>query len=147
MSSQLAEYAYDIMKEKAEDIPENYTRSGDSMVVTSPEINPKEVFRHQRRYPPAPIMRLQENSRKFYTPKPILVETYQDEDLFFAENENLVVCGTGHTPQEALKDLCQHIMHFFEYYKNLDESNLIGDALRLKELYQDLLIEEQYSAD
>ncbi len=142
MSPQLAEYAYDIMKEKAEDIPENYTRSGDSVVVTSPEINPKKVFTHQRRYQPAPIMRLQENTRKFHTPKPILVTVYQDEDLFFAENENLVVCGTGHTPQEALQDLLLHIIHFFEYYKNLDESNLIGDALRLKELYQDLLIEE-----
>jgi hypothetical protein len=142
MSPQLAEYAYDIMKEKAEDIPENYTRSGDSVVVTSPEINPKEVFSHQKRYSPAPLMRLQENTRKFHTPKPILVTIYQDEDLFFAENENLVICGTGHTPQEALKDLGQHIIHFFEYYKNLDKSKLIGDALRLKELYQDLLIEE-----
>ncbi len=149
MSPQLNEYAYDIVKERVGNvhIPEMYTRSGDSVVVTSPEIDPKEVFGHQRRCQPAPIMRLQENSRKFSTAKPILVNVYQDEDLFFAENENLVVCGTGHTPQEALKDLCQHIMYFFEYYKNLDESNLIGDALKLKELYQDLLIEERYNAD
>lgn len=145
MSPQLAEYAYDIIKEKAEDIPENYTRSGDSVVVTSPEINPKEVFGHQKRYQPAPIMKLQEDTRTFRIPKPILVTIYQDEDLFFAENENLVVCGTGHTPQEALNDLCQHVIHFFEYYKNLDESDLIGDALRLKELYKDLLAEERHA--
>lgn len=142
MNPQLTEYDYDAIKERAEYIPENYTRFGDSMVVTSPEINPKEVFSRQRRYQPAPIMRLQENSRKFYATKPILVKIYQDEDLFFAENENLVVCGSGHTPQEALQDLLLHIIHFFEYYKNLDKSELIGDALRLKELYQNLLIEE-----
>ncbi len=145
MSPLLAEYAYDIIKKRKKDMPENYRSSGDSVVATSPEINPKEIFGHQKRYQPAPIMRLQENTRKFRTPKPILVTIYQDEDSFFAENENLVVCGTGHTPQEALKDLGQHIIHFFEYYKNLDESNLIGDALRLKELYQDLLIEERYA--
>lgn len=80
------------------------------------------------------IMRLQEDTRPFYTSKPILVNIYRDGDLFFVENENLVICGTGHTPQEALKDLSQHIIHFLEYYKNLDKSKLIGDALRLKRL-------------
>lgn len=147
MNPQLNEYAYDIVKERVGNvhIPEMYTRAKWARTYT--EIDPKEVFGHQRRCQPAPIMRLQENSRKFSAAKPILVNVYQDEDLFFAENENLVVCGTGYTPQEALKDLCQHIMYFFEYYKNLDESNLIGDALKLKELYQGLLIEEQYDAD
>jgi hypothetical protein len=87
-------------------------------------------------------MRLQAETKKFYTPKPISVKIYRDEDLFFAENENLVVCGTGDTTQDALQDLCVHIIHFFEYYKKLDKSKLTGDALRLKELYQNLLIEE-----
>lgn len=142
MSPQLTEYAYDIIKEKAEYIPENYNISGDSVVVTSPEINPREVFSQKRKYQPAPIMRLQEDTRKYYTPKPILVNIYRDDDLFFAENETLVVCGTGETPQDAFQDFCLHVIHFFDYYKKLDESKLTGDALRLKELYQDLLIEE-----
>lgn len=145
MSPQLTEYAYDIMKEKAEDIPENYIRSGDSVVVTSPEINTREVFSHQRKYPPAPIWRLQEDNKKYRSSKPITVKTYRDDDLFFAENETLTVCGTGDTVQGALQDFCLHIIYFFEYYKKLDGSKLTGDALRLKELYQDLLIEERYA--
>jgi hypothetical protein len=142
MSFKLLEDTYDVIKERTEYMPENYKSSGDSVVATSPEIDPQETFREQTRYQPTPIMRLQEDTRKFYTPKPISVIIYRDEDLFFAENEKLVVCGTGYTRQEAVQDLSLHIIHFFEYYKNLDESNLIGDALRLKELYQDLLIEE-----
>lgn len=145
MNPQLTEYAYDMIKEKAEYIPENYSISGDSVVVTSPEINPREDFSQQRKYQPAPIMRLKEDTRTFYPSKPILVNIYRDGDLFFAENENLVVCGTGYTSQEALRDLYLHIIYFFEYYKKLDESKLTGDALRLKKIYQDLLIEERYA--
>ncbi|ODS31878.1 MAG: hypothetical protein SCARUB_02992 [Candidatus Scalindua rubra] len=62
----------------------------------------------------------------------ITVKIYRDDDLFFAENETLVVCGTGDIPQDALQDLCFRIIHFFEYYKKFDESELTGDALRLK---------------
>jgi len=70
------------------------------------------------------------------------VKAYRDEDFFFAENENLAVCGTGDTLRDALQDLELHITHFFEYYKNLDNSQPAGDALRLKSLYKNLLIEE-----
>jgi hypothetical protein len=141
MNPQLTEYAYDMIKEKAEYIPENYSISGDSVVTTSPEINLKEVFNERRKYQSAPMMKLQEDTRKFDIPIPISVKIYSDEDLFFVENENLVVCGTGDTPQDALRDFCLHIIHFFEYYKKLDKSELIGDALRLKDLYQNLLVE------
>ncbi len=69
------------------------------------------------------------------------VKIYQDEVLFFAENENLNVCGTGETSQEALADLRLHILHFYKYYRELDKEQLVGDAVRLKELYHNLLIE------
>jgi hypothetical protein len=142
MRPQLTEDTYDMVKERAQEIPENYRPSGDSEVATSPETNPREFFNQRRKYQTAPIMKLQKDTRKFYTPIPISVNIYRDEDLFFAENENLVVCGTGSTRQEAVQDLVLHIIHFFEYYKKLDKSELTGDALRLKELYQNLLIEE-----
>ena len=99
----------------------------------------KEIYENA---PLAPLWRLQSKTKRFYTPIPIAVKAYRDEDFFFAENENLAVCGTGDTPQDALQDLALHITHFFEYYKNLDNSQLAGDALRLKNLYKNLLIEE-----
>ena len=71
--------------------------------------------------------------------KPILVNVHHDGDLFFAENETLNVYGTGDTPQNAIHDLVMHIVHFFKYYKNIDESKLMGNALKLKALYQNSL--------
>lgn len=89
------------------------------------------------------IYRLFKENKRYLTNKPIAVKIYQDEGLFFAENENLNVCGTGETSQEALVDLYLHILHFYKYYREIDEERLIGDAIRLKKLYHDLLIEEK----
>jgi hypothetical protein len=141
MGFKLLEGTYDVIKERSAYKPENYKGSKDIKVETASMEESQQIFNQRRKYQPAPIMKLQEDTRKFYTPMPILVNTYRDEDLFFAENENLVVCGTGHTQQEAIQDLSLHIIHFFKYYKKLDKSELIGDALRLKELYQNLLVE------
>jgi len=89
------------------------------------------------------IYRLFKENKRYLANRPIAVKISQDEGLFFAENENLNVCGTGETSQEALVDLYLHILHFYNYYREIDEERLIGDAIRLKKLYHDLLIEEK----
>lgn len=136
------ENTYDVIKERMAYMPKDYKSFRMAEVSTVPVIDLQQVFTRGRKYQPSPIWRIQAETKKFYTPKPILVKIYRDEGLFFAENENLVVCGTGNTPQEALKDLSLHITYFFKYYKKLDRSRLTGDALRLKDLYENLLIEE-----
>jgi hypothetical protein len=72
----------------------------------------------------------------------ISLNVYKDEKYFFAENKTLNICGTGETSDEAVKDAKIHISHFYEYYKKLEQDKLMGDALRLKELYKDLLIKK-----
>jgi len=72
---------------------------------------------------------------------------HQETELSLRGNHNIlkaqkVQLYLKHFTESALQDLCLHITHFFEYYKKFDKSELIGDALRLKELYQNLLIEE-----
>jgi thioredoxin reductase len=73
--------------------------------------------------------------------RPISINIYCDDDLDFAENENLAVCGTGNNIEDAIENLKKHIVHFYEYYRKMDEDKLIGEALRLKDLYADLFIE------
>lgn len=142
MSPSLIEDTYREIKEMFTDVPEKYRGSGVLGVETASGIDPHQVFRQIRKYQPAPLLKIYTKTKKYYTPKPITVIISHDEGFFFAENDNLDVCGTGDTPVEALNDLCLHIIHFFEHYKKLDKSKLIGDALRLKELYKNLLVEE-----
>ncbi len=134
--------SYEEIKERMEYIPINYKSTRAIGVGTATAIDPQQVFTDRAKPCITPMWRLRSMTKRFYAPIPIAVKVYCDEDFFFAENENLVVCGTGDTPQEALQDLELHITHFFEYYKNLDNSQLAGDALRLKTLYKNLLIEE-----
>ena len=89
------------------------------------------------------IYRLFKENKRYLTNKPIAVKIYQDEGLFFTENENLNVCGTGETSQEALADLYLHILHFYNYYREINEERLTENAIKLKKLYHDLLIEEK----
>ena len=141
MNSLLAD-SYEEIKERMEYIPVNYESTGVIGVNTATAIDPRQIFADRIKPYIAPLWRLQSKTKRFYATVPIAVKIYRDEDFFFAENENLAVCGTGYTLQDALQDLALHITHFFEYYKNLDNSQLSGDALRLKALYKNLLIEE-----
>ncbi len=142
MSPSLVESTYNIIKERTAYVPENYIDSRVRGVGTASTIAPQQIFSHIKKYQPSPIWRIYAEAKKFYTAKPVAVRIYRDEDLFFAENENLAVCGTGDTSKGALQDLCLHIIHFYEYYREIDKSKLTGDALRLKDLYENLLVEE-----
>ncbi|MFH1230855.1 MAG: hypothetical protein V1709_05095 [Planctomycetota bacterium] len=122
-------------------ISDAFKELGKWKVETAEESTPY-IVRQPLQIQSAPLWRLSTGTKKFYTPKPISVKIYRDGAFFFAENEALVLCGTGNTPGDALKDLTQHIIYFFNYYQNLNELQLIGDAIRLKNIYTNLLVEE-----
>ena len=140
MPATLTEETYDLIKERRRYLPSNYRSTSVTEVGTANIIDWQQVFKNKKTIF---IYRLFKENKRYLTNKPIAVKIYQDEDLFFTENENLNVCGTGETSQEALADLYLHILHFYNYYREIDEERLIGDAVRLKELYHGLLIEEK----
>ena len=75
--------------------------------------------------------------------KPIPIRMCFNEGLFFAQNETLLLYGTGKTPDEAIEDLGAHIIHFYQYYKDLDRLKITGDAIRSKGIYEGLLLEQR----
>ena len=93
-----------------------------------------------------PLFKLTISGRTFLTSKPIGINVAQEGEWFFAENEALNVIGTGRSSEEAVLDVQQHIVHFWEYYGSLQDSQVIGDAVRLKKLFSDLLTEASRKA-
>jgi hypothetical protein len=86
------------------------------------------------------------DNNKLYTSfHPISVRVSKQGNFFFAENDQLGLCGTGFNVQDATEDLGQHIIYFFNYYKSLSDDQLVGEAIRLKKLYSTLLLEEYAS--
>lgn len=90
----------------------------------------------------APLWTIFHKTKQHKVSKPIKVRIYFEDNLFFAENETLVVIGTGSSVTEAIDDLCKHIVHFHNYYKKLSRDKVTGDAIRLKTIYETLFIEQ-----
>lgn len=107
---------------------------------TAHERMPGKEFRGQNLF--APLWSVTSKTKRYSASKPIKVHIYSEDNLFFAENETLVVVGTGSSPTEAIDDLCKHIIHFYQYYKRLTIDKLTGDAIRLKKVYETLFVEQ-----
>ncbi|MDP2682275.1 MAG: hypothetical protein Q8P28_05645 [Deltaproteobacteria bacterium] len=90
----------------------------------------------------APLWTIPVKKKHYRSTKPIKVYFHVDDNVFFAENETLVVVGTGKSLTEAMADLSEHIIHFYNYYKKLPFDKVTGDAIRLKKVYETLFIEE-----
>ena len=140
MATVLVEETYDLMEERKRDLPNNYRSTLVTEIGTTNIVDWQQVFKNKKTIY---IYRLFKENKRYLTNKPIAVKIYQDEGLFFTENENLNVCGTGETSQEALADLYLHILHFYNYYREINEEQLTENAIKLKKLYHDLLIEEK----
>lgn len=137
---------YDSYKEirtRQKYIPPDLGFSVRSFLKTGADIPLEEGFGRDQGIPEvAPLWAVHSEGKTFRTARPIRVRVFRDGDLFFAENETLLVCGTGDSAWDAVEDLELHIVHFYKYYKEMPSDRVIGEAKRLKSLYENLLIEE-----
>ncbi len=139
MSGALAD-AYELIKERKAYFPDEYKGIAPYVGTASQSIQPESYF-YSGHFNTAPLMEFRGEQKNYATSKPILIKVYRVEDVFFAENESLVLCGTGLSRDEAVLDFVKHVDYFYNFYKRQSESSLAGDALRLKKIYDDLLIE------
>ncbi len=134
---------YDSLKELELCIPINFQRIAPREIQTAESIDPIDIINKSTKGSGNIFLfKIVFDDREFNTLKPISVNTYCDGNLCFAENDNLAVYGNGNSLDDAINDLRKHIVHFYEYYKNMDQDDLFGEALRLKELYSGLFKEE-----
>ena len=139
MSGALAD-AYELVKERKAYFPDEYKGASPFVGTAAQSIQPESYF-YSGRFSTAPLMEFRGEQKSYVTSKPILVKVYREDDIFFAENESLVLCGTGASREEAVLDFIKHVDYFYNFYKRQIESELMGDALRLKKIYSNLLVE------
>ena len=139
MSGALAD-AYELVKERKAYFPDEYKGASPFVGTAAQSIQPESYF-YSGRFSTAPLMEFRGEQKSYVTSKPILVKVYREDDTFFAENESLILCGTGASREEAVLDFIKHVDYFYNFYKGQSESDLMGDALRLKKIYSNLLVE------
>jgi len=132
----------EVREERQEYLPLNYRRA-EANVDTAKEIIGGDLFQSlPQRKLVTPLWSVGIPGKRFRTARPIAIRVYFEDGLYFAENDTLLLYGTGASPEEAITDLGFHIIHFYQYYCKLDWSQVTGDAVRLKRLYENLLFEE-----
>ncbi|MCG2726382.1 MAG: hypothetical protein L6420_09075 [Elusimicrobia bacterium] len=109
-------------------------------IETADSINANKIL-EENTYSVKPIFKIQIKNKIYNLNKPINVKISSDNETFFAENETLSLYGCGENEEEAINDLCVHIIHYYEYYKNIASNKIAGNAIKLKALYEDLLME------
>jgi len=135
--------SYEKIKSRRRDIPDDY-RAFPFPLATGFGVTLGERPEHGNEIPKVAVLfAVHAGDTTYRAAKPIQVHVYRDDDLFVAENETLLVTGTGESAWEAVEELESNIVHFWKYYSELDEGQVMGDARRLKSLYADLLQEEE----
>ncbi|HHT9104325.1 MAG TPA: hypothetical protein ACFYD7_00430 [Candidatus Wujingus californicus] len=113
-------------------------------VGTAQERMPDREFENKTHHSQIiPLWTVATRRERYRVSKPLKVRIYSEDGLFFAENDSLVIIGTGDSIQEAMNDFFGHVVHFYNYYKRLSWNKVTGDALRLKNLYETLFSEQE----
>ncbi len=89
-----------------------------------------------------PLWSIPTKRKKYKVSKPIKVHIYIEDNLYFVENETLVIVGMGESITDAIDDFGKQVIHFYKYYKKLSWDRVTGDAERLKGLYETLLVDQ-----
>ena len=128
--------SYELRKERSEFFPQDFKRCS-VPISTAPESGTPS------RFSGSPVVKIPawEFSSSYATVharKPVLVKVTRGETLFFVENETLDIFATGETREEAIRAFNEHLIYFYNHYKNLSWDRVTGEAERLKRLYEDL---------
>ena len=123
---------------------DNYFKYHDKDIETAENINSKreEIIKElSKPLKYTIIVKTKVNEKILRTIKPISLTIYSDTDHYYVENEYLSLYGVGKNTTEAVKDFITHLLYFYQYYMNIDKKKLIGEGIRLKEIYENLFRE------
>jgi len=111
-------------------------------IETASAIKSEEVLQEVKSIPFCTLfIEIKENNEIIGKTKPISLQIFSEGSSFFIENEKLSLFGEGKTTQEAVEDFVIHFNYFYNYYKSLDKSKLMGQGLRLKDIYNTIFQE------
>ncbi|MBI2119170.1 MAG: hypothetical protein HYT97_06040 [Elusimicrobia bacterium] len=133
---------YEEIRERQRSIPSGYQRENIESSTSTIDFSSSYAIESNFNLPPLPVWRVYTASKIYETQKPISIKLRRDGEFFFAENEQLCVIGTGESPDEAVNDLCIHIVHFYNHYNKLSDKDLTVEAKQLKNIYKNIFIKK-----
>jgi len=83
-----------------------------------------------------PLRKFVSDDKTVVSDKPVQLRVSSADNQYFAENDSLKIYAVGNSIQSVVDEFAQHIVYFYEFYKDKDTGEVIGGAENLKELYE-----------
>lgn len=96
----------------------------------------KEVESHSYS---VPIWEFIYENKKYTLNKPLNLEVYKNELGYTLENEKLNIFSSNEDFKSAYLEFIDHLFYFYNYYKDISDDDIIGNAIELKNIYADLV--------
>jgi len=87
---------------------------------------------HVKKYP---MKEFFSDGKVIVSKRPVVLTVAFEDEQYYATNDNLNIFAVGDSISSVVEDFSHHIVHFYEYYTNKGEDEIVGNALRLKEIY------------
>ncbi|HED36658.1 MAG TPA: hypothetical protein ENI76_00185 [Ignavibacteria bacterium] len=84
-----------------------------------------------------PLRKFSTEENILYSDKPVMIEITLEDGIFYATNETLNIDAEGNSIANTILDFSRHIIYFYSYYTNKNETEVMGNAARLKKVYDD----------
>ncbi len=130
----------DVWEERKSYVPDNFKFEGAIKIKTAGSDLDADEPSVPEKPSNLPLFAINVGGSTYRLVRPISVRIYRDQEWVFAENETLNLIGTGSNLLEAVNDLQEHIIHFWNYYSQIPDESLTIDALQLKRIYSERLI-------
>lgn len=83
-----------------------------------------------------PLRKFISDGKVVVSDKPVQVTIFTEENNYFAENEALRIYAVGNSIKSVVDEFSQHIVYFYEYYRQKESEEVMGRAAKLKHLYE-----------
>ncbi len=135
--SQTISQSYEIRNERMFTNPTHCLPTARQEITDLPESNVSPAHYFGNKYK-SPIWSFSGNTKTLESATPITVEITKTEDLYLAENSNLLIVATGSTIDQAIHNFNCELISAYEFYHSTPKDKLIGKALELKDSFKNL---------
>lgn len=84
-----------------------------------------------------PVRSFMSDGKVVVSEKPVEIILFQEGNKYYAENDTLKIYAVGDSIKSVIQEFSQHIVHFFDYYRGKSSDEVVGRAIKLKEIYDD----------
>lgn len=84
------------------------------------------------------VTRINTNGSLQLLSKPVVLKIKNERGTYIAENDFFGICGHGDTESEAFNDAVKELTYCYEYYRGLNENDVIGHGITIRKRFLSL---------